>query len=204
MRQFHPDMTIKEFEQHYWYKEDLKRICREHNLSSHGIKAELEDRIKGFLQGEIVPDKRKQSSGQRKRKSPAEISLDTKLIPDGFKFNQRARGFFKAYYKVSKFSFTKEMASALRDAERRSDQDMTVADLIAIYENGKRIRTTSPEDRTYQWNNFVRDFNSDDRTKGMKNKMKVAAYLWKQVKNNPGSKEYNGELLDKFGNELKK
>ncbi len=34
--------------------------------------------------------------------------------------------------------------------------------------------------------------------------MKVAAYLWQQVKNNPGSKEYDGELLDEFGTELKK
>ncbi|WP_099159952.1 SAP domain-containing protein [Virgibacillus ndiopensis] len=88
-------MTIQEFSSHYWNKEELKKICLNYNVSSHGIKAELEHRIKGFLAGEDIADDRKQHTNLRKSAIPKEITLDTKLIPEGFKFNRQAREFFK-------------------------------------------------------------------------------------------------------------
>ncbi|NGQ95137.1 hypothetical protein G3578_08150 [Brevibacillus sp. SYP-B805] len=56
----------------------------------------------------------------------------------GFKFNRTARAFFQAYYGVKRFSLTKEMAAALREAEKRRDYEMTVADLIEVYERSRR------------------------------------------------------------------
>lgn len=77
-----------------------------------------------------------------------------RLIPDGFKFNKQAREFFAKYYNAEKFSFTKEMAAALRKAEQTGDTGMTMADLIAVYE-GKATTPESREEKTYQWNRFV-------------------------------------------------
>lgn len=204
---FNRNMSVEEFSQHYWYKEELKRICADCKIPSYGTKAELETKIKNYLSGKKVVDHRQQMSNMRKGMSSNSITVDTKLIPEGFKFNQKAREFFANYYNVPKFKFTKDMASALREAERQGDLDMTVADLIKIYEKGKDGKkknnvVNSPEEKTYQWNNFVSDFNRDIRTQGMKNKMKVAAFLWNYVKTNPGPKKYNKDLLDQFPREV--
>ncbi|MCC2252734.1 SAP domain-containing protein [Virgibacillus sp. AGTR] len=205
---FNRNMSVKEFSQHYWYKEELKRICIDCKIPSHGTKAELESKIKNYLSGKKVGDNRQKVSNIRKGVRSTKITVATKLIPEGFKFNQTAREFFANYYNVPKFKFTKEMASALREAERQGDLNMTVGDLIKIYEKGKNGEENhsiiSPEEKTYQWNNFVRDFNKDTRTQCMKNKMKIAAFLWNYVKTNPGPKEYNEDLLDQFYREVEK
>lgn len=146
--------------------------------------------------------------GCKKRKSKhivKEISLNTKSIEDRFKFNNEARKFFADYFNVKNFSFTKEMASALRIAEKNNDNNITVADLIEIYINSKskdRLNQ-SPEEKTYQWNNFVKDFNNDDDSKNFTNKMKVASILWSKVRDNPVPKKYNHSLLEKYSSKLK-
>ena len=74
---------------------------------------------------------------------------------------------------------------------------MTVADLIEIYINSKSGDkfNKSLEERTYKWNNFVKDFNNDESSKKFKNKMKVASILWSKVRDNPGPKKYNYSLV---------
>ncbi|MFF2092017.1 SAP domain-containing protein [Paenibacillus sp. NPDC058174] len=154
---FSKALTVQQFELHYWYKNELINVCKTHNIPASGTKAELEERIKKWLAGEEMTDHRQAGTALRKKKqeSHKELTLSTKLIPDGFKFNQQARNFFASYYKKQKFSFTKEMAALLREAKRRGDMEMTIADLIEVYE-GKTSLVTS-EEKTYQWNNFVKD-----------------------------------------------
>ncbi|WP_079909430.1 SAP domain-containing protein [Paenibacillus sp. 32352] len=195
---FSLEMTIEQFEHHYWYKKELEELCRNHGISSAGTKAELEQRIKNVLSGKTPVDSRKMNSAIRKRRQAEQpLSLHTKLIPEGFKFNAKAREFFAHYYKVPKFSFTKEMAAALREAERQGDMDMTVSDLIAIYEGPKLIQ--GPEERTYQWNYFVKEFNKDPLAQGLKqDRMKIAAELWKLVRDNPDDKQYSTTLLANY------
>jgi hypothetical protein len=118
--EFSPTLTVEEFEQHYWYKEELQRICRQYRLPASGTKAELERYVKRFLAGQRVADKRLQNTKQRTKKALKEMTLDTRLIPDGFKFNQQARAFFAEYFQVEKFSFTKEMAAALTYLRQKS------------------------------------------------------------------------------------
>ncbi|MFD2134001.1 SAP domain-containing protein [Pseudogracilibacillus auburnensis] len=202
---FSPSMTVQEFNQHYWYKEELRQLCKKYNLSSYGTKAELIERIKEFLMtGKAITDVRKENYDKRQKSSSKEITLETRLIPDGFKFNQQAREFFKQYYGVSKFSFTKHMAAALREAEKNNNLQMTVADLMKVYENGKKGQQTTnlPEEQTYQWNNFVKDFHRDTKTKDLHPKMEVAALLWQAVKQKPGSKKYRSELLKTYKDEI--
>ncbi|QEL82595.1 hypothetical protein DN407_29285 (plasmid) [Bacillus sp. JAS24-2] len=123
----------------------------------------------------------------RKSIESNEITLETKLIPEGFKFNQKAREFFVNYYNVPNFSFSKDVAVALREAERKGDFDMSVKDLIKFYEEGKKrkknTRIDYPEERTYQWNNFVREFNKDSRIKGMKKQNEYSFFFMEDGKN---------------------
>ena len=159
-------ITLEEYKKRYWYKTELTKLCSELGLSSHGTKAELQKRIQTFLKTgqKDNSSSRSEKNRQRLSKSPFSISLTTRLIPDGFKFNQVSRQFFANYFGVEKFSFTKEMAHALRDAEKRSDLDMTVQDLIEIYQVTQSQKkkgafvSNAPEEKTYQWNQFVKDF----------------------------------------------
>lgn len=219
---FSKNLSIEEFEKHYWYKVELEKICRQYDLPSQGTKAELQVYIKEFLSGKKSLNKRAKSSRIRKNVilTNGAITLETKLIGGGFKFDNVARKFFADYFKVEKFSFTKDMAVALRKAEEENDFEMTVKDLIDIYVESKKNKKKSKskvkekpkidesiqnaEEKTYQWNNFVREFFNDTHTKVFNRNIKVAAYLWRIVRDNPGSKKYSTELLFKYMDELEK
>lgn len=203
---FTEKMTVEEFRKHYWYKTELQEICRKFKISPNGTKAELEEFIESFLLGNKPINVREEACKIRKSKHMTkEISPNTKLIGDGFKFNNEARQFFADYFNVKKFSFTKDMASALRNAEKNNDNNITVADLIEIYINskGKNRPNKTLEQKTYQWNNFVKDFNDDEYSKKFTNKMKVASILWIKVRDNPIPKVYTHSLLVKYLSELK-
>ena len=195
-------MSLDLFENRYWYKAELSKLCSKFSLSSHGTKAELQERIQGFLKMGQKDNSvnRSEKNRQRLSKSPSSISLTTRLIPDGFKFNRVSRTFFAEYFGVKKFSFTKGMAQALRDAEKRSDLDMTVQDLIEIYQATQSQKkkgtfvSNTPEEKTYQWNQFVKDFSKDPRTSQLPNKLKVAAELWKIIRQSQRPKYFSPNI----------
>lgn len=92
-----------------------------------------------------------------------QINPQTKLLASGFKLNAEARKFFADYFQVSKFSFKKSMAIKMRQVQSDQDTSATVQDLIDAYQN--KTLTDNEEEHTYQWNNFVKDFNHDERSK---------------------------------------
>lgn len=205
---FTKNMSKEEFMQHYWYKTELQAICAKFDLPTVGTKAELQVFLLDFLDGKEPINSRKHINRLRLNKSLNEISLDTKLIEDGFKFDNNARQFFADFFKVKKFSFTKDMAAALRKAEKENDKTMCVKDLIEIYIDSKYNKKssksiTTQEDLTYQWNNFLKDFHADPATKDFRNKLLVASFLWKNVRDNPGKKIYSSDLLDKYAQQIK-
>ena len=42
---FSLSMSYEEFKQHYWYKNELAKICSEYGISAIGTKADLESKI---------------------------------------------------------------------------------------------------------------------------------------------------------------
>lgn len=199
LKKFNLEMTIDEFEKKYWYKKELEDICRENKINSCGTKAELLEKIRKtlFEKVEIV----KESKKIKYSKNVEKININSKLLECNFKFNDESRKFFAEYFKMNKFSFTKEMAAALRYAKKNNDINMTVKDLIKIYENRDRYRNkfNYEEEKTYEWNNFVKDFNKDLKNIKFLNRMKVAAILWDRLKNSERERKYTHELfLDNF------
>lgn len=205
---FTKNMNKSEFLKYYWYKTELQSICSEYNLPTIGTKAELQEFILDFLDGKNIMKSRTKNNRKRLSKNLIEITLDTKLIDEGFKFDNNAREFFASIFNVKKFSFTKEMAAALREAEKNNDKSMCVQDLVDIYLNSKLKKSkdiiVTKEDLTYQWNNFLKDFYSDKNTKNLNNKLLVASFLWKKVRDTPGEKIYKVDLLHIYGKEILK
>lgn len=203
---FSKSLSAEEFLKHYWYKTELQTICAEYNMPTYGTKAELQDQIICFLNGEIINNSRQKVTNKRLSNTLKEITLETRLIQDGFKFDNTARKFFCNYFNVKKFSFTKEMASTLRQAEKDNNLEMTVRDLIQVYldskNNSTKKKVITNEDKTYQWNNFLKEFHEDEKTKSLNNKMIVASFLWRQVRDNPGEKKYTSKLLSQYKKQI--
>ena len=95
------------------------------------------------------------------------------------------------------------MAHAVRVA-RKEKTDITVAELIKILKTPKHVFHETDEDKTYQWNNFVKDFNKSKLTHNFENKLKIAALLWQHVRNSSEDKKYSDSLLKKHSQLIKK
>ena len=197
--------TLSEFKQTYYYKTDLIKLCRQWNLPTSGTKAELnsyiEKKLKGKSADEIKPCR---NNRIHRPLTYNEINLNTKLINSGFYFNKVARQWFADYFGVEKFSFSKKMAIIKRKAEAEHDEQATVGDLIQQMQNWDKNKIPSPaEEKTYQWNNFVRNFFKDPATKQFNQRLKVASLLWKKVRISRENKVYCHKMLEKYNKEIK-
>ena len=196
--------NITEFEHTYYYKTDIVKICKLLSLPASGTKAELNSYITAYLNGTPATQiKTKRKQKLRPSLTYEEINLDTKLIGSGFSFNNEARRWFANYFGVKNFSFKKEMAIIKRKAEAEDDTKITVRDLIYHIEHWKQEEIESvAEEQTYQWNNFVRDFFEDPATKKYQDRLKVAAILWKLVRESSNNKIYSHGLLRQYEKEI--
>ena len=196
--------NITEFEHTYYYKTDILKICKLLSLPASGTKAELNSYITAYLNGTPATQiKTKRKQKLRPSLTYEEINLDTKLIGSGFSFNNEARRWFANYFGVKNFSFKKEMAIIKRKAEAEDDTKITVRDLIYHIEHWKQEEIESvAEEQTYQWNNFVRDFFEDPATKKYQDRLKVAAILWKLVRESSNNKIYSHGLLRQYEKEI--
>ncbi len=198
--------NLTQFKERYYYKTELTELCRCLRLPTTGTKAELNSYVEQYLSGTPVSEiKAKRPLIRKKLLTADQIKLDTKIVGSGFAFNSEARKFFAAYFGVEKFSFKKEMAIVKRKAEQENNTKMTVSDLIEfslhLRDNKKQLAAVS-EEKTYQWNNFVRDFFLDPVTAQYTDRLKVAALLWKYVKKTKQQKKYSTILLEMYAAEV--
>lgn len=197
---FSKNLSAEEFKKYYWYKTELQTICKNNNLPYQGTKAELQNNIINFLRNKECINNREKCHKIRTNTKQKEITLDIKIIEDGFKLNNEARLFFENYFNVKKFHFSKSMAAFLRNVEKEQNYDATIKDLINAM--NKNINETE-EEKTYQWNNFVKDFYKDNNSNLYSNKLKVASILWNELKNSTREKIYTPDLLIKYKDKIK-
>ena len=133
----------------------------------------------------------------RRNKSQVEvITLDTRLLNCGFSFNQKFRDYFSAVTGISPFKFSADMATAWRKVKRDKDIKFTIQDMIKIYYGESDY--AKYDSSACQWNQFLKDFCLDELSDCYSNKLKVAAILWKEVRNSIHEKVYSRELLKKY------
>ncbi|MBZ5957756.1 SAP domain-containing protein [Leuconostoc gelidum subsp. gasicomitatum] len=201
---FNKNMRIKDFQSYYWYKKELQQICKKHSLPTTGTKAELTAYIIKLLAG--IPVSNIKTTRKIRRKGTLKagsITPNTSILASGFSLNNEARAFFKSYYGLSRFSFTKSMAIKMRAIETTQDKTATVLDLIDIYEHPDENLSNNAEEQTYQWNNFVKTFMGDDATKVYCDRMTVASILWTKVRDSDQPKQYSKELLKQYQSDIR-
>ena len=134
------------------------------------------------------------------KKNAEVISLNTPLLECGFSFNQKFRDYFSAVTGVSPFKFNADMATAWRKVKSDNDKKFTIQDMIKIYYGESDY--AKYDNSTCQWNQFLKDFCADEYSNNYSNKLKVAAILWKEVRNSKNEKIYSKQLLNEYAYKL--
>ena len=184
--------SFEEFNLYYWYREELSQICKSLGLEYRGTKQELNDIIYQYFLGNKV----EKSVNKRKTKQVEVITLNTPLLFCGFSFNQKFRDYFSAVTGISPFKFSANMATAWRKVKRDKDITFTIQDMIKIYYGESDY--AKYDNSACQWNQFLKDFCSDECSKFYSNKLKVASILWKEVRNSTNEKIYSKQLLNEY------
>ncbi|MDK7189321.1 SAP domain-containing protein [Bifidobacterium sp. UMB1230] len=186
--------SFEEFNRYYWYREELSQICKFLGLEYRCTKQELNYIIEQYFRGNKVEKFLSMSKGNKNQSEV--ITLETPLLKCGFSFNQKFRDYFSAVTGISPFKFSADMATAWRKVKRDNDIKFTIQDMIKIYYGESDY--VKYDSSACQWNQFLKDFCLDEFSDCYSNKLKVAAILWKEVRNSINEKVYSRELLKKY------
>ena len=184
--------SFEEFNKYYWYREELSQICKSLGLEYRCTKKELNYIIEQYFMGNKV-----EKSFSKGKKSQLEaVTLETPLLNCGFSFNQKFRDYFSAVTGVNPFKFNADMATAWRKVKSDNDKEFTIQDMIKIYYGESDY--AKYDNSVCQWNQFLKEFCADDHSNNYSNKLKVAAILWKEVKDSKNEKIYSKQLLNEY------
>ena len=184
--------SFEEFNKYYWYREELSQICKSLGLEYRCTKKELNYIIEQYFKGNRI----EKSTRKVNKKYADAISLNTPLLECGFSFNQKFRDYFSAVTGVSPFKFNADMATAWRKVKRDNDINFTIQDMIKIYYGESDY--AKYDNSACQWNQFLKDFCADESSNNYSNKLKVAAILWKEVRDSKSEKNYSKQLLNEY------
>ena len=200
MKERRPDFrdikSFEEFTRYYWYREELSKICKSLGLEFRSTKQELNHIIEQYFNGNRI-----EKSQRNVNKNQTEvITLNTPLLECAFSFNQKFRDYFSAITGVSPFKFSADMATAWRKVKAENDLNFTIQDMLKVYYGESDYARY--DHSVCQWNQFLKDFCSDECSADYSNKLKVASILWKEVRNSGNEKVYSSKLLDEYSDEI--
>ena len=201
MKDIRPDFkdikSFEEFNRYYWYREELSQICKSLGLEYRSTKQELNHIIEQYFKRNRI-----EKSVRKVNKKQAEaITLNTPLLECGFSFNQKFREYFSVVTGVDPFKFNANMATAWRKVKAENDLNFTIQDMLKVYYGESDY--AKYDHSVCQWNQFLKDFCSDEFSDFYSNKLKVAAILWKEVKDSTNEKIYSRQLLDDYRYKIK-
>ncbi|MEM7673967.1 MAG: DUF6434 domain-containing protein [Verrucomicrobiota bacterium] len=143
-------ISIREFEDWYWKKEELVSFCKNQSIPSSGLKPELEMRIKAFLRGETLPKNKTRKAG---KKIPDNLTLDT-LIEEGWSCNPKLGRFFKEHCGNS-FRFNYAMRKFIHTQAGRS-----LSEAIKCYQES--LTEQQPSLPQNELAAFIRDYSQSN------------------------------------------
>ena len=189
--------SFDQFNKYYWYREEISQICKSLGLEYRGTKQELNHIIEAYFKGNLI----KKSPRKKLKKQVDTISLDSPLLECGFSFNAKFREYFAAVTGISPFKFTADMATAWRKVKSEKDGNFTIQDLLKVYYGQSDY--AKYDHSVCQWNQFLKDFCADKNSGHYSNKLKVAAILWKEVRDSDKEKIYSSNLLSDYEDKIK-
>ena len=189
--------SFDQFNKYYWYREEISQICKSLGLEYRGTKQELNHIMEAYFKGNLI----KKSPRKKVKKQVENITLDSPLLECGFSFNAKFREYFAAVTGISPFKFTADMATAWRKVKSEQDGNFTIRDLLKVYYGQSDY--AKYDHSVCQWNQFLKDFCADKNSGHYSNKLKVAAILWKEVRDSDKEKRYSDDLLRDYEDKIK-
>ena len=181
--------SYDEFSQYYWYREELKQICKKLKIDYRGTKKELNANIQAYYNNKLIKPVKQKTI----KKSACGLTLETKILECGFVFNDYFRNFCKKVTNNINFRFTADMAATLRKVRKEQNNSFTIKNLLDVYYG--KSDYAKYDSSSCQWNHFYKDFCNDENNQIYQNKLKAASILWNIVKNQPGKKTYSSSLV---------
>jgi hypothetical protein len=177
-------ISIQDFKDFYWYKEELVDFCRSEKLDKRGGKIELANRIEKFLKtGEREPYKAKVSKTSRFDWNTEKLTIETE-ITDNYQNTENVRGFFKNQI-GDKFKFNVKFMNWMKSAQGRTLGD-AVELWISITNDIRSDKSHKQIPPQFEYNTYVRDFMKDNPVKTLQD----AIDCWKVKKSKPGDNKY--------------
>lgn len=181
----HEKISLDDFKQFYWLKEELQAFCKQNDIHANGSKIDIAKRIEHFLKtgkklytsdiksSNILPDKRNYKN----------ITVHTK-IGENYKSSEPLRDFFESII-GKQFTFTVAFQQFCKTHPEKTYQDA----IDFWYENrNKKTIKIAPQ---FEYNTYIRDFMAANKGK----KLSEAIACWKYKKSLPGNNKYNDSDL---------
>lgn len=185
-------ISVQDFRDFYWLKEELLIFCKAHKINTSGSKIELSERIIQFLQhgqassSDVVEKEQRLSSFDWNH---ANLSEDT-IITDNYKNTENVRRFFLtcigkhfrfnvAFMNWMKTNIGKTLGDATAEWKR-----------IAASKKDNNLKTEiAPQ---FEYNRYIRAFLAANPDKTIQDAMRH----WKIKRQERGSREYNDSDLN--------
>jgi hypothetical protein len=178
-------ISIQDFRDFYWYKEELIDFCRSENLDKKGGKIEIANRIEKFLEtGERDPHQKNSSKISRFDWNTEKLNTETK-ITDNYRNTENVREFFKSQI-GDKFKFNVKFMNWMKSAQNKTlgdaiEQWISITNEIRTDKSHKQI---APQ---FEYNTYIRDFMKDNPNKTLQD----AISCWKIKKSKAGDNKYS-------------
>lgn len=182
--------TYDEFTKYYWYLKELRAICKNLRLEYIGGKNELNNVIRSYFDGVIVPHKPKSAI----KCNVDNLTLETNLIDCGFTFWQKFRNFYINVTGDKNFKFTADMVASVKAIKSARDTAFTLGDLLDI-KLGKKVYAVYDKS-SCQWNKFLKDFCADEANNVYPDKFKTALRYWEMLRSSDLPKVYSREFIE--------
>jgi hypothetical protein len=185
------DISLKDFKDYYWLKEELVGFCRVIGINSSGGKLDIFNRIIKFLENGVVIEKsdiKRISIISTFDWNIEELSIST-LITDNYKNTENVREFFQQNIGAH-FKFNVEFMNWMKSNQGKTLGDAMVKWIeIAKLKKSKDYKTEiAPQ---FEYNTYMRDFLNDNPDLSSKDAMNS----WKIKRDKPGVKKYEKEDL---------
>ena len=179
------DISLKDFRDFYWYKEDLVNFCREEGIPKNGGKIELEARIEQYLAtgNKNVKQKPRFRSVSTFDWNTELLTVDT-VITDNYKNTENVREFFTKQL-GKQFKFNVKFMNWMKTSTGKSlgTAIQTWNDIAKNKRTNKSPKDIAPQ---FEYNTYIRDFLKDNPTYSKDQAIKC----WKIRRDTRGHNKY--------------
>jgi len=184
------NISVQDFKDFYWLKEELVAFCRAEGLAKSGSKIELANRIVHYIQtGKPLQNTSKPLKIQSNIDwTTANLTLDTQ-ITDSYKNSENVRAFFQKHIGKS-FKFNVVFMNWMK-----ANHGKTLAQAIDAWQDIKAQKKTTKHKNIapqFEYNRYIRDFMAANPNKDRN----LAIQCWKLKKARRGDNIYHTSDLD--------